>query len=224
MSVLSSGYVYVFFNPNLNWVKVGMTDKDDQKYCENRLFDYLRSHSIPSKGWAFICAFRTNHPSIVEKAIHEKLRPFKVSNGSARELFSCSPIITIPIIMEIISEYHVLSNQEEINNKDDIKNDIYRYKKDENQNVEFNGKSWPRDVFLRNLALACKKNDICKIEYDDRYQKWRKTCIEFINMKSKDVSNQNWEYIRYISRQLPLPPTIILPYPHVEDIRGRYGM
>ena len=44
------GYVYAFAHKQEGWIKVGMTNKSDERRCWGRVRNYIQAHSLPDNG------------------------------------------------------------------------------------------------------------------------------------------------------------------------------
>ena len=85
------GFVYAFHycDGNTEWLKVGMTSRNDEAACWGRINDYIKSHNLPRDGWSFVGFVACREPRELEQRLHRRLRPFRI-HGAARELFRCS--------------------------------------------------------------------------------------------------------------------------------------
>ena len=87
------GFVYAFHYHNggtTEWMKVGMTSRNDEAACWGRINDYIKSHNLPRDGWSFVGFVACREPLELEQRLHRRLRPFRIQRGAARELFRCS--------------------------------------------------------------------------------------------------------------------------------------
>ena len=48
------GYVYAFAHQPNGWIKVGMTEKNDEQRCWDRINHYIKQHRLPDEGWEFV--------------------------------------------------------------------------------------------------------------------------------------------------------------------------
>jgi hypothetical protein len=87
------GFVYAFHYHNggtTEWMKVGMTSRNDESACWSRINDYIKTHNLPRDGWSFVGFVACREPLELEQRLHRRLRPFRIRRGAARELFRCS--------------------------------------------------------------------------------------------------------------------------------------
>jgi hypothetical protein len=94
------GYVYTFHycNKNIEWIKIGMTDSDNEVACWNRIKDYIKQHNLPRDGWKFVGFIACTEARELEQRLHKHMRHFRYKKGNARELFACA----ISIYMEAL--------------------------------------------------------------------------------------------------------------------------
>ena len=120
------GYVYAFHyrHKNVEWMKVGMTDSDDEASCWGRIKDYVKQHDLPRDGWSFIGFIACTEAHALEGRIHRSLSPYRNRRGSARELFSCSLSMYHTVIKD---EYAFIMEHE----PDDEEQEIERAKQRE---------------------------------------------------------------------------------------------
>ena len=85
------GYVYAFAHQPNGWIKVGMTEKNDEQRCWDRINHYIKQHRLPDEGWEFVGFVPTYKTRALETRIHRNLKPFRVLlEGKRTELFKCS--------------------------------------------------------------------------------------------------------------------------------------
>jgi hypothetical protein len=86
------GFVYAFHyhSGTTEWLKVGMTSRNDETVCWSRINNYIKSHNLPRDGWSFVGFVACREPLELEQRLHQRLRPFRIQRGAARELFRCS--------------------------------------------------------------------------------------------------------------------------------------
>src|SRR3984957_16922002 len=89
------GYVYAFRyrHRNIEWMKVGMTDNDDEAACWLRIKDYIKQHDLPRDGWSFVGFIACTQARELEQRLHRRLRKYRIKQGSMRELFRCSMLV-----------------------------------------------------------------------------------------------------------------------------------
>ena len=89
------GYVYAFRyrHKNVEWMKVGMTDNDDEAACWVRIKDYIKQHDLPRDGWSFVGFIACTQARELEQRLHRRLRKYRIKQGSMRELFRCSMLV-----------------------------------------------------------------------------------------------------------------------------------
>ena len=89
------GYVYAFRyrHKNVEWMKVGMTDNDDEVACWLRIKDYIKQHDLPREGWSFVGFIACTQARELEQRLHRRLRKYRIKQGSMRELFRCSMLV-----------------------------------------------------------------------------------------------------------------------------------
>src|ERR1700722_19677566 len=89
------GYVYAFRyrHKNVEWMKVGMTDNDDEAACWLRIKDYIKQHDLPRDGWSFVGFIACTQARELEQRLHRRLRKYRIKQGSMRELFRCSMLV-----------------------------------------------------------------------------------------------------------------------------------
>ena len=47
-------YVYAFAHKKSGWVKIGMTAKEEEQRCWDRINNYIKQHGLPVDGWQFV--------------------------------------------------------------------------------------------------------------------------------------------------------------------------
>jgi hypothetical protein len=89
------GYVYAFRyrHRNIEWMKVGMTDNDDEAACWLRIKNYIKQHDLPRDGWSFVGFIACTQARELEQRLHRRLRKYRIKQGSMRELFRCSMLV-----------------------------------------------------------------------------------------------------------------------------------
>jgi hypothetical protein len=89
------GYVYAFRYryKNVEWMKVGMTDNDDEAACWLRIKDYIKQHDLPRDNWTFIGFIACMKAHELEQRLHRRLRKYRIKQGRMRELFRCSMLV-----------------------------------------------------------------------------------------------------------------------------------
>jgi hypothetical protein len=92
------GYVYAFAHKKQGWIKVGMTSKDDDQRCWDRVNDYIKAHELPAAGWEFVGFIACMEALKLEKLIHRKLKKFGAVHGKAEELFKCNVSVYMAVL------------------------------------------------------------------------------------------------------------------------------
>ena len=90
MKMDTHGYVYAFAHQPNGWIKVGMTEKNDEQRCWDRIH-YIKQHRLPDEGWEFVGFVPTYKTRALETRIRRNLKTFRVMlEGKRTELFKCS--------------------------------------------------------------------------------------------------------------------------------------
>ena len=101
------GYVYAFAHQPNGWIKVGMTEKNDEQRCWDRIH-YIKQHRLPDEGWEFVGFVATYKTRALETRIRRNLKTFRVMlEGKRTELFKCSVamyLVTLNALNEFIYE------------------------------------------------------------------------------------------------------------------------
>jgi hypothetical protein len=120
------GFVYAFRyrHKNVEWMKVGMTDSDDEAACWGRIKDYVKQHDLPRDGWSFVGFIASTQAHALEQRLHRRLRKYKITKGSMRELFRCS-VVMYEAILD--AEYEFITAHE----PDTVDAEIERAKQEE---------------------------------------------------------------------------------------------
>ena len=165
---MSTGIVYIFTNPCLDWIKIGSTRKDN---IQNRLNQLNSSTAIPLRFRVYATLEVTN-PEIVEKGIHDlldsihpELRAIDESpNGKkrVREFFRISPEKAY-IVFKVIAEVMGISNKlilhtltEEQQREEEIATQRYRSR---TTFRELQIKPNTELLFLKDESIRCTTHD-----------------------------------------------------------------
>ena len=101
------GYVYAFAHQPNGWIKVGMTEKNDEQRCWDRIH-YIKQHRLPDEGWEFVGFVPTYKTRALETRIRRNLKTFRVLlEGNRTELFKCSVamyLVTLNALNEFIDQ------------------------------------------------------------------------------------------------------------------------
>jgi hypothetical protein len=90
------GYVYAFAHPPSSWIKVGMTEKNDEQRCWDRINHYIKQHRLPEDGWELVSFIATPKARELETRIHRDLKKYRVMlEGERTELFKCSVTVYV---------------------------------------------------------------------------------------------------------------------------------
>lgn len=107
------GYVYAFAHKAQGWIKIGMTGAPDEARCWGRIFDYIKAHKLPPKGWEFVGFIASTEAQKLETFIHRKLIKFRViQDGGRTELFKCS-ITAYMSALDLLDDYIVSTSPDD---------------------------------------------------------------------------------------------------------------
>jgi hypothetical protein len=108
------GYVYAFAHQPNGWIKVGVTEKNDEQLCWDRINHYIKQHRLPDDGWEFVGFVPAYEARELETRIHRTLKKFRVPVGRHRELFKCSVavyLITLNGLNEFVDQSQSLQDR-----------------------------------------------------------------------------------------------------------------
>ena len=110
----TQGYVYAFAHQSNGWIKVGVTEQDDEQGCWDSINHYIKQHRLPNDGWEFVGFVPTYNVRELQARIHRNLKEFRVTRpGKRTELFKCSVVvylITLNGLSEFIDQSQSLQN------------------------------------------------------------------------------------------------------------------
>jgi hypothetical protein len=90
-----------------------MTGAPDEARCWGRIFDYIKAHRLPSKGWEFVGFIASTEAQKLETFIHRKLVKFRViQDGGRTELFKCS-ITAYMSALDLLDDYIVSTSPDD---------------------------------------------------------------------------------------------------------------
>ncbi len=76
------------------WIKVGVTEKNDEQRCRDSINHCVRQHRLPDDGWEFVGFVLTYKARELQTRIHRNLKEFRVTReGKCTELFKCSVVV-----------------------------------------------------------------------------------------------------------------------------------
>src|SRR6516225_8070177 len=79
-------YVYAFAHQSNGWIKVGMTEKNDEQRCWDRINHYIKQHRLPDEGWEFVGFVATYKTRALETRIR-----WRAKNGRRADWLSAKP-------------------------------------------------------------------------------------------------------------------------------------
>jgi hypothetical protein len=102
------GYVYAFAHQPNGWIKVAMTEKNDEQRCWDRINNYIKQHRLPDDGWEFVGFVPTYKARELETRTRRNLKEFRLMlEGKPTELFKCSVavyLVTLNGLNEFIDQ------------------------------------------------------------------------------------------------------------------------
>src|SRR3984957_19936306 len=169
------GYVYAFRyrHKNVEWMKVGMTDNDDEAACWLRIKDYIKQHDLPRDGWSFVGFIACTQARELEQRLHRRLRKYRIKQGSMRELFRCSMLVYEAVTE---AEYEFITTNEPDTEAEEIERAkqaeaIRQAQRDREQQAKEKAEREAREKAVRQARETAERERVEREELERQKQK-----------------------------------------------------